>query len=159
MKKRDEEMRRITRMDYKKCGKSWWVRICEKGSVVSHMVFADSKFGGKRKALIEAKRWRDKTEVEMFGEIQPYTYGKQFRDMIQVNNTSGKTGVFYGAGYTDRGKYCYPFWAATWVDRDGSKRVKRFYPHHYPSGMLAMEAAINFRVDKEKKMVAMRRRK
>lgn len=115
-------------------------------------MFTDKHYGGKRKALIAAKGWRDRAEKQIWGKIRPYTYGQPFRDLIQINNKSGKTGVFYGAGHFKKGKkYVYPFWAATWSSKYNNK-IKRFYVHHFSSSKGAKEAAVRFRLGIEKKL-------
>ena len=157
MRKRNISMRRISRMDYDKCGKGWWVRITKGSDVIAHRMFRDRKYGGKFRALIAAKAWRDRAERQIWGKIRPYTYGQPFRDIIQANNKSGKTGVFYGAGCFSKGKgYAYPFWAATWSVKCKHK-IKRFYVHHFSSGKKAKEAAVRFRLGMEKKLKGGRR--
>ncbi|MBA7706238.1 hypothetical protein ES703_115089 [subsurface metagenome] len=150
MRKRNASMRRISRMDYDKCGKGWWVRITKGSDVIAHGMFRDRKHGGKEGALIAAKRWRDIAERHIWGKIRPYTYGQPFRDLIQVNNKSGKTGVFYSVGRFKKG-YTYPFWAATWSIKC-KNNIKRFYVHHFSSSKKTREAAVRFRLDVEGKL-------
>jgi len=145
---KSNEMRRITRMNYTRCSKGWWVRIIL-GIVITHGLFKDNELGGKRKALMVAKSWRDMTERYVYGELRPFTYGKPFRNLIQINNRSGKTGVFYQTGYVKG--YNYPSWTATW-SINGHNKIKRFYIHNYPSNAKAKQAAIEFRVQMEKKL-------
>lgn len=153
MKKRSTSMRRISRMDYEKCGKGWWVRITRGSDVIAHRMFRDRGFGysytGKKKALVAAKTWRDRAERQIWGKARPYTHGQPFRDLIQTNNKSGKTGVFYGVGHFKKG-YCYPFWAATWCSKHKNK-IERFYVHLFSSSKKAKEAAVRFRLGIEKK--------
>lgn len=57
--------RNITRIDYGR-GRAWWVRFQRgasgrPGREVISRHFADSTYGGKRKALAAAKKWRDRT--------------------------------------------------------------------------------------------------
>jgi hypothetical protein len=145
IKPKKHEMRRIARMDYPRCAKAWWVRIYKGCVMVSHHTFLDSGWGGKRKALKEAQKWRDKMEIQILGGC--YTYGKPYRNMIQKNNSSGKTGVFYQTGYV-RGYY-YPSWTATWCD-NGVPKLERFYVHHFSTSMDAKQAATKFRRGMEK---------
>jgi len=139
-------------MDYKRCVKGWWVRFTRGEIVFSHHMFKDRGFGGKRKALVAAKKWRDKMEKVIYGGLRPYTYGQPFRNLIQINNKSGKTGVFYQAGY-NQGHY-YPSWTATWTGESGERRIKRFYIRHYHSSLAAKRAAVRFRMKMERKMAA-----
>ena len=139
------EMRRIARMDYPRCGKGWWVRIYKRCLLHSHRTFNDQEYGGKRKSLKEAQAWRDIMEKRILGG--KYSYGKPYRNMIQKNNTSGTTGVFYQAGYV-KGRH-YPSWTATWCD-EGINKIERFYIHHFSSCLDAKIAATKFRKSMEK---------
>ena len=151
-RRRNVEMRRISRMDYEGCAKGWWVRFTKGGVVFSHHMFKDKGFGGKRKALIAAKNWRDKMEKVLYGGMRPYTYGQPFRNIIQINNKSGTTGVFYQTGYSKG--YYYPSWTAAWKERNGNQKVVRFYIHHYSKSSDAKKAAIRCRKDFERRLVA-----
>ncbi|HNJ43641.1 MAG TPA: hypothetical protein PKZ53_24380, partial [Acidobacteriota bacterium] len=63
---------------------AWYVRVAYKGTLVAKH-FADRKYGGKRKALSEAIKFRNQTETEM---------GKPRTDRVVVTrNPFNKTGV------------------------------------------------------------------
>ena len=47
----------ITRYEFNRTN-GWWVRIYRKGALKSKL-FSDKSHGGKRKALLAAREWRD----------------------------------------------------------------------------------------------------
>lgn len=87
----------------------WTVRLVREGKQhSSYFRFSD---GGVRKALANAKQWRDE-RIEELGERQ-WRSGPRRK---ASNNTSGTTGV---------SKNRYDRWVATWQE-EGVQRFKTF---------------------------------
>lgn len=93
--------RNITRMDHGR-GRSWWVRLYRgtgADKVMTSASFADSKHGGKGKALQAAIKWRD-------------------RKARELGTTLGGARVPLGHGYlrritvTQKSGRAYPAWVA-----------------------------------------------
>lgn len=60
-----ERLRNITRMEYERT-RGWWVRFQRNdprtgAKAVTSRLFSDATYGGKRKALAAAMKWRDRT--------------------------------------------------------------------------------------------------
>ncbi|HEX4080254.1 MAG TPA: AP2 domain-containing protein [Rhizomicrobium sp.] len=86
-----------------------------------HKSFADSKYGGKTKALKAAKAWREQT-VKSTSTADYVVWRREKRSRP---NGSGIIGVGrYAVRYeTTR----HPVWEAYWQDADGKRHSRRFF--------------------------------
>lgn len=99
-KKRNPELKHITRMDYPREDKSshtvgWWVRFYRKNyktgksEMIAQKSFPDSHYDNdKEKSLAAAKEWRNKKKEEL-------GLGYTFRYFPKTNSSSGVSGVFF----------------------------------------------------------------
>lgn len=101
----------ITRMDYENvCG--WSVRWSSSGiweNDTTSKLFSDSKYGGKRRALNAAKKFRDEKYKSLKKEE---LLNNKLKRIVRRHsrNTSGIIGV--RNSYTIRGNYIYEEWTA-----------------------------------------------
>ncbi|TWT76249.1 AP2 domain protein [Planctomycetes bacterium CA13] len=118
--------RNITRIDRDNSG-GFLVRVMRKGKKTSKF-FSDSENGGKRKALIAAKAFRDELETKMKG----YS-AKELSKIMRSNNTSGVVGVRLVEEVDTRwpSQPTYLYWVAQWSPEKGVRRTKRFSVEKY----------------------------
>lgn len=130
-------MKYISRINYYGYRPCWQVRFprykngCQK--CISQKRFHDDVYGGKGKALVYARQWRDKEykslqragfnpKVKMVDKVPPI-YKKPWR-----TNTSGKVGVFKRKSKcVINGKtYDCSAWIATWYQymKNGTKKKR-----------------------------------
>lgn len=100
----------------------WQVRILRQGKQQSKF-FSDGKCGGKRKALMLAREYRDETLLTM-----PKFSRMEAIQRKTARNTSGVVGVHYSeANFRKRDKvYPTKSWVATWTLSPGVSRSRRF---------------------------------
>jgi len=118
--------RNITRIDRETTG-GWLVRVTRKGKLTS-WYFNDEQYGGKRKALTAARKYRDELEKTLRG----YT-AKQLAKKKRSNNTSGVAGVRLVEESDPRwpSEPTYQYWIAQWSPKKGVRRTKRFSVQKY----------------------------
>lgn len=117
--------RNITRIERQTTG-GYLVRITRKGKLQSKY-FADVD-GGKRKALRDARAFRDELESKMRGYSS-----KQLARKERADNTSGYPGVRAVEEADPRwpSNPCYRYWIAQWSPSKGVRRTKRFSVDKY----------------------------
>ncbi len=134
MKKKNLAMYGISRIDddiYRT--HAWRVSLRRHGkSLVRN--FADKKCGGKRKALAEAKRYRD----ELLHENPPMSR-KEFASIMRRNNNTGITGVYR--------------YAKKYLLKDGRERASWYWEAHWPTAP-GESQSINFSVNEYGEAVA-----
>ncbi|HEX4158045.1 MAG TPA: AP2 domain-containing protein [Rhizomicrobium sp.] len=102
----------------------WKVSIQRHGTRKSKS-FADSKYGGKTKALAAAKAYRNST----LATVSNTAYARWLGEHKHPLNSSGIIGV---ARYRIRsGKKMVAVWDAFWGDIDGTRHRRRFYVSAY----------------------------
>ncbi|HTT85355.1 MAG TPA: AP2 domain-containing protein [Rhizomicrobium sp.] len=102
----------------------WKVSVQRRGRRKSKS-FADSKYGGKAKALAAAKNYRD----FVLATVSNAAYQRWLRDNKHAPNTSGIIGV---ARYRIHShKKMVAVWDAFWGDIDGTRHRRRFYVSAY----------------------------
>ncbi len=116
---------------------AWRVSLCRHGKRYVKN-FPDKKYGGKRKALVLAKRHRD----ELLVKLPPITR-KEFCLIRRSNNNSGITGVCkYAKQYQLRDgevrKYWY--WEANWPDEQGRGASLSFSVKEYGDAVARLMA-------------------
>ncbi len=118
--------RNITRVERDNSG-GYVVRIMRKGKRITKF-FADSQWGGKRKALIAAKEHRDQLE----STLKAYT-PQQLSQQLRANNTSGVAGVRLVEEKDRRWPSApvYQYWVAQWSPAPGVRRTQRFSVEKY----------------------------
>jgi len=90
----------------------WRVKLVRRG-VVYVKNFPDKRWGGKRKALVQAKAYRD----ALLSELPEPLTRREFCTALRSNNRSGISGVYrYAKKYTlTNGKVIASwYWEATW---------------------------------------------
>jgi hypothetical protein len=98
----------------------WKVSIQRRG-IRKSKYFADTKYGGKAKALAAAKAYRD----SVLPAVSNTAYARWLGDNRHPPNTSGIIGV---ARYRIRsGTKMVAVWDAFWGDIDGTRHRRRFY--------------------------------
>ena len=130
--KKPKPNRNITRIDFKnKKGEiasgGWEVRFHRRGKKIEKF-FADNKLGSRNKALTEAKKFRDKTELKL-----PKYSVQELAKKPSKRNKSGHVGVRRHEQTDIRGEwgYTYAFWVAQWTDENGKRRTKSFSANQY----------------------------
>jgi hypothetical protein len=131
--------RNITRIETTTRG--WEVRIMRRGK--GHCkLFSDVPFGGKRKAMMAAREYRDQLIEELASkEISR----KQRAKRKTQRNYSGVVGVRYVEETERRGEneYTYGYWEAQWSPSVGVRKKRRFSVNKYGDAealRLAMKA-------------------
>ncbi len=98
----------------------WRVSVARRGKDM-HKHFADSNYGGKTKALIAAKAWRDQV-VKSSSDVDYVLWRRQKRSRPSQSGIVGvgRYEVRYGANR-------HPVWEAAWQDADGKRHSRRFF--------------------------------
>jgi len=121
-----DKNRNITRIDRLTSG-GFLVRITRRGKLRSQF-FSDTEYGGKRKSLVAARKFRDELEAKLKGYSS-----KHLSNQLRANNTSGVPGVRYVEEVDPRweSKPCYGYWIAQWSPEKGVRKTKRFSVEKY----------------------------
>ncbi len=120
--------------------KGWLVRI-KRGQTRRSRFISDSTHGGKRKAMLLAKKIYEDWVAEM---PKPDTSFNK----VGVRNTTGIVGVHFAHDVDDRYPNCqYQSYVASWLEEDGRRRNVRFSCSKY--GEDAFELAC---IAREKKL-------
>lgn len=170
----------ITRMNYQRSTKAWWVRFVTthktKAKLIAHKLFKDSDYiDGEQEALFFAQEWRDITYEDLlskdiikgYRDINGNGIPPVYRDP-NTCNTSGIVGVekndFYYCKNMNGTVYdihCF-VWKATWVEYDIFKsqyrrraRAKTFSITRWGEDV-AFERAVNHRQKMEKYLMTER---
>ena len=119
----------IQRLDIPKCMHTWVVQAKRHGQTPVRRRFSDSRYGGKRAALLAAIHFRD----TVLTETQRQRYWLWRRHRPRNDNTSGTIGVArYVSHKTVKGKvYKYAAWQAFWNDADGKRHTREFSVNRY----------------------------
>ena len=170
----------ITRMNYQRSAKAWWVRFVTthkaKSKLIAHKLFKDSDhIDGKQEALFFAQEWRDFTYQDLlskdiikgYRDINGNGIPPVYRD-VKPNNTSGIVGVerndfiycknVNGTAYNI---HCF-VWKATWVEYDIFNGQYRRRPRSKTFSItrwgedVAFEKAVNHRKQMEKFLMSER---
>lgn len=141
-------MKGISRMDHGRTH-GWFVRAYRNYKVYSKL-FSDKKFGGKGKALTEAKSFLAILTEQVAKE--PSTR-KPFRTRAQPNNKLGVVGVSETSKKSGSGKLM-PCFTVYWRGDDGKARNYAFYFTRYGSRDAALKAAIAARRKLEREKMA-----
>lgn len=141
-------MKGISRMDHGRTH-GWFVRAYRNYKVYSKL-FSDRKFGGKNKALAEAKTYLARLESEIAKEP---AIRKPFRTKAQPNNKLGVVGVSETAKKSGSGKLM-PCFTVYWRGDDGKARNYAFYFSRYGSRDAALKAAVAHRRKLEREKLA-----
>jgi len=114
-------LRHIARQEKSPKGAAGWkVGVTRRGKYM-YKSFADSKFGGKTKALKAAKAWRERT-LESASDVDYVLWRREKRSRP---NSSGIVGV---GRYTVRYEASrHLVWEAYWQDADGKRHSRRFF--------------------------------
>jgi hypothetical protein len=116
-----EGLRNISRLEKSpKHAAGWRVGVVRRGKSM-HRHFADNKFGGKTKALAEAKAWRDEV-VKSSSDVEYLLWRRQKRSR---ESSSGIVGV--GRYEVQYEASRHPVWEASWQDADGKRHSRRFF--------------------------------
>jgi hypothetical protein len=100
----------------------WRFQMVRNNKKVSKQ-FSDSVYGGKRKALQIAIRYRD----EILATTDLFEQQIRIRTELRRNNKSGYSGVRrYENGRKPGSKSRQVYWSATWTNEDGVKHSRSF---------------------------------
>ena len=90
--------------------------------------FGDSRHGGKRQALADAKAFRDQIE----NQSEKYSV-QELAETPSTRNKSGVVGVRLHKQKDFRGdyEYHYWYWVAQWTDGKGKRKTKAFSIHQH----------------------------
>ena len=138
----------ISRIDSKHTH-GWYVRVYANGGVLKSKLFSDRIFGGKKKALENAIKFRDHYQMvaALHKSKEPNSRRKPFYKKPPKNNTSGVVGV-NEVKTTMQGREVHYF-QATWSE-EGKAKSKKFYITSKRSREEAYEMAVDLRKSKEK---------
>ena len=132
----------ISRTDSKSTH-GWFVRIYYGSSKVHRKFFTDSQFGGKEKALEQAKKYKKEYQLE-----NPPPEKLPFHRKPLSTNKTGVNGVSE-TFQRDRAGEKMPCFQVFYAPQENERKMKRFYHHHYNSRNEAFEEAVKFRQEKE----------
>lgn len=138
-------MRGISRIDSKGTH-GWFVRVYRDGAVHSRF-FSDGKYGDQRAAFTVARQYRDEYERKH----PPSLLARRFRLTPPSNNTSGIVGVSETFGRSRTGEIM-PCFSVSWHPQPNLARTKPFYFSKYGGRDAALEAAIEFRKEREEEI-------
>lgn len=149
----DHNLRRI---DNEETATRAWIVIIKRRGRAVHKYFTDNIHGGRRKARLAARAWRD----EMLKKLSDANYVVWRRNIPQRRNRTGIVGIgCYERVRSKGGKpYRESYWQAFWHDADGERHTKSFSVTTYGetrSKALAMEAR---EIAMRKVQAALRRR-
>jgi len=139
----------ISRIDSKNTH-GWYVRVYAKGAVFVSKLFSDRQYGGKKKALENAIKFRDHNR--MVAELVKANYKSTKRKPFynrKAKNSTGITGVNEIKGLVN-GKLVHYF-QATWSE-NGKIKIKKFYINSKRTRDEAFEAAVKYRKEMEEKL-------
>ena len=122
IRKPNDPNKNITRIDASTRG--YEVRVMRRGKLYCKL-FSDNLLGGKRKALIAAREYRD----ELVDSLASKAYTrKQLAKKITSRNTSGIVGVRFVQESDSRSAdgVVYEYWEAQWSPSPGVRCKKRF---------------------------------
>ena len=152
--KKPNSNRNISRIDFKNrkgelASGGWEVRFHRRGKKIEKF-FADNRFGGRKKALLAARLYRNETEAK----LPKYTVHELSKTPSR-RNQSGVVGVRRHEQTDIRGEwgYTYAFWVAQWTDELGKRRTRSFSANHYGE-----EEAFRLAVKARRKGMADRKR-
>lgn len=137
----------ITRLDYERTGKGWWVRLgWRDGRPVFQETVMDSDYGGKRQASEVARRLRDEAFVDLWVEgAAPPSAPRPIRTR---RNKTGIPGMSRSCTPSKTGAGYLLGWKVNW--REGGKaRGRSFADSSYESPFAAYRAAALFRMETE----------
>ena len=129
----------------------WFVRVYYKHPEVHSKFFSDGKYGGKRKALEEAKRYL----AEYMRENPPPEKLPYQREPI-ATNTTGVNGISETYQRDGKGEKI-PCFQVFYAPKKNERKNKRFYHHHYDSREEAFEEAVKFRKEQEAEILRLHR--
>jgi len=111
----------ITRIDNGKTHTHSWVVLISRKNRKHFGSFSDAVYGGKKKALSSAKKYRD----EILSQYDPVTL-KEFCCIVKKSNKSGIPGVYRcKSNEPDKEGNCRAYWIASWPTEPGkSKQIK-----------------------------------
>jgi len=135
----------ISRMDAGST-RGWFLRVYQRGEVYRKF-FSDSVFGSGEAALQAAIAHRDAYVREHQIEYLP------FFTAPMKTNTTGVHGVSETFQCTSSGERV-PYFSVFWAPRPNQRRNKRFYHHNFDSREAALQAAAEFRKEKEREILA-----
>ena len=120
-------IRNILRVDRATISGGYLVRVTRRRKL-STKLFCDKEYGGKRKALLAAKKYRDKLEKT----LKSYS-AKELARKPRANNTSGIAGVRLALERDTRweSEPEYEYWVAQWSPEKGVRRTRRFSVDKY----------------------------
>ena len=124
----------------------WFLRVYQRGEVYRKF-FSDSVFGSGEAALQAAIAHRDVYVREHQIEYLP------FFTAPMKSNTTGVHGVSETFQRTSSGEKI-PCFSVFWAPRRNERRTKRFYIHHFDSREETLQAAAEFRKEKEHEILA-----
>ncbi len=141
--KQDRRMEGISRIDAEKA-QGWYVRIYYDDKTRPHSkFFSDGVYGSQQKALQAAQQYR-----KDYIRQNPPPPKLPFYRRKPSNNTSGVLGVSETHSRS-RGGAKIPCFSVSWAPQPNVRKIKKFYHHHYPSRRKALQAATEFRRQKE----------
>lgn len=116
-------MKHIYRIDQDRSHTHSWLVTVQRRGQIYHRHFADSLYGGKRKALQAAKAYRD----TLIATLKPLTRLERCQ-IKKKNNRSGISGVTRIDTWEDTRGRRYPrrYWLAQWPIGKGNARMRKF---------------------------------
>jgi hypothetical protein len=134
-----------------KAAAGWKVGLTRRGKYM-YKSFADSKYGGKTKALNAAKAWREQI-VESTSAVDYVLWRREKRSRP---NSSGIIGVGRYKVRYERSRHLV--WEAYWQDADGKRHSRRFFVSvHGEKGAKAAACAARHQAMKELRRELIRR--
>ncbi len=129
----------------------WFVRVYHDNQTHSKF-FSDGVHGGRQRALKKGLAYHDEYVKKNNIKYLPF-FTKPMK-----SNTSGINGVsetFQRARNGDK----IPCFNVFWAPSPNERRCKRFYHHHYSSREETLQAAADFRKEREKEILRRHRKR
>ena len=150
-----KDMFGITRLKYERNGPGWWVRLNFVDMVPTvQRTFCNSEYGGVKKALKAALRFRDEERYKL-EQQGVHLSPTKVRPILRKSNETGISGVELVIQHRWANSETYYAWRVTWAERlKGKKkgRAKHFGFNAWGGSCEAYAEAAYFRHEIEKKL-------
>lgn len=118
-------LRNIRRMDDAARRTHAWLVQVQRHNQIAIKMFSDSVWGGKRRALVAARAWRDEHTQALAEQV----HALWRRNRLRRNNRSGLVGVARHERKPDANGHKTggpAFWMASWTGEHGRTRQRKF---------------------------------
>jgi hypothetical protein len=136
-------MQGISRIDADRAV-GWYVRFYYEEGEEPRKFFSDNVYGGEKESLKAAVDYRDRVLKK-----NPPPPKLPYRTKPTPNNSTGFNGISRTTRRSGSRKRVYDAYGVFWCPKPGVRKSKYFYFHNFDNQREALDAAIDFRKEKE----------